>query len=85
MSVPSIAEIRAAVPGLSKHGAAARRKQYRAGEISVVELFAPRTWTGRRNTRNLGTPEWQALGRRERRENLRNLPSLGTWERRATR
>ena len=77
--LPTTAEIMAAT-GLTWSGADSRLKRYSAGQISVLDLFAPQRWTTERDTGNQGTPEWQALGTKERRENLQNLPSPGTWE-----
>lgn len=77
---PSAEEIMAAVPGLSRSGAESRLRKYRTGSISIMELFGPlRTWQSERDTSNQGTPEWRALGVRERRENIPGI-KLGTWE-----
>ena len=78
--LPTRNEIMAAVPGLSRSGAESRLRKYRTGSISIMELFGPlRTWQSQRNTSNHGTPEWQALGVRERRENIPGI-KLGTRE-----
>ena len=78
--LPTRNEIMAAVPGLSRSGAESRLRKYRTGSISIMELFGPlRTWQSERDTSNQGTPEWRALGNRERRENCSKI-KLGTWE-----
>lgn len=68
-------EIMDRVPGLSLSGAERRIRDYEVGLRSLEGLFCPK---GCIPPRPDGAAKWQALGNRERRE---NMPVLGTWER----